>query len=158
MAMSQLTKPDNIAAVHFGKAWIYLCLALLVHVIDETANDFLSVYNPFVKSIRAFIPFLPVPTFSFPVWLGGLLAAVVLLLSLSPFAFHEARWVKPLAYFLGIVMIINGLLHFAGSWYLNRLMPGFISSPLLIACSIYLLVTLRKVYNKAKNIHVQIDI
>ena len=75
-----------------GRPWVALTLALAVHVADEAATDFLSVYNPTVESIRRRFPFLPLPVFTFDVWLAGLIAAVILLLALSRFAFRGASW------------------------------------------------------------------
>jgi hypothetical protein len=40
-------------------------------------------------------------------------------------------------------MAANGLQHIAGSIYMGRLMPGVYSSPLLVICSIYLLLKVR---------------
>jgi len=63
-----------------GPAWVALCVALAIHVADEALTDFLSVYNPAVRAIRARFPFLPLPTFTFRIWLGGLIVVTVLLL------------------------------------------------------------------------------
>ena len=73
-------------ASHFGIAWVALCVGLAIHVADEAATDFLSVYNPTVRAMRARFPFLPMPTFTFRVWLTGLVVAVIVLASLTPFA------------------------------------------------------------------------
>jgi hypothetical protein len=124
----------------YGWAWVVLCLALAIHVADEAFTDFLAVYNPAVKAIRQRWRFVPLPTFSFTVWLGGLITAIVLLFALSPFAFRAAKWLAPLAYFFAIFMIINALHHIAGSIYMKRLMPGTYSAPLLLICAIYLFV------------------
>ncbi len=129
---------------HPGLAWVTLCLALALHVFDEAMTDFLSVYNPAVEAIRERLPFLPLPIFTFATWLTGLIAAIATLLLLSPFAFRQARWMKLLSYPLAILMLLNGLGHVAGSFYLGRLMPGVYSAPLLLAASIYLLWSLRR--------------
>lgn len=127
----------------FGWAWIVLCAALAIHVADEALTDFLSVYNPAVRAIRARFSFLPLPTFTFRVWLGGLIAVTLLLLSLSPFAFRGAGGMAPAAYAFGIVMAGNGLLHLLGSVYMKKVMPGTYSAPLLLAAAIYLLGSVR---------------
>jgi hypothetical protein len=124
---------------HYGLAWLLLCLALAVHVLDEALTDFLSVYNPTVRAIRQKVPFLPLPTFSFRVWLAGLILATTLLLCLTPFAWREVGWMTPLSYAFAVLMLGNGLVHILGSFYLRRLMPGVYSAPLLLAGSIYLL-------------------
>lgn len=132
---------SNTPAFVHGLAWVMLCLALAIHVVDEALTDFLSVYNPAAGAIREKLPFLPLPIFTFEVWLTGLIVAVIALLSLSPFAFRGAKWMRTLSYPFAILMLANGLLHVAGSVYMSRLMPGVYSAPLLIIGSIHLLVT-----------------
>lgn len=133
----------NQTAARFARAWIGLSLCLAVHVADEAVNGFLGVYNPAVQAIRARLPFLPLPTFTFRVWLSLLITGVCVLLALSIFAWRGRKWMVPLAYVFGILMFVNGLGHFAGSAYLRRPMPGVYSSPLLLVGAIYLLVTAR---------------
>ena len=136
------TTSDNDKAM--GRAWLALCFALVAHVTDEALTDFLSIYNPAVATLRSQFPFLPLPTFTFDTWLSGLILGCFFLLSLSPFAFAKARWMVPVAYIFGLIMLLNGLGHIAGSFYLQRFIPGVYSSPLLLTCSIYLLCALRR--------------
>ena len=124
---------------HFGVAWLALAIVLGLHVVDEALTDFLSFYNPLVRSLRDRLGFWPMPTFEFIPWVTGLAAGVVILLALSYFAFHEARWMRPLAYVFGVIMLLNGLGHSLGSIYFGRLLPGLYTSPLLLIASIYLL-------------------
>lgn len=131
------------AANHFGLAWVALCVCLALHVTDEALTDFLAVYNPNVLAIRRRLPFLPIPTFTFKVWLSLLILAVAVLLALSPFAFRGARWMVPLSYVFAIIMFLNGLAHVVSSVYLRRWMPGVYSSPLLLAVSAWLLAAAR---------------
>ena len=120
-----------------------LALALGLHVADEALTGFLSVYNPAVASIRERVPWVPLPTFTFPVWLGGLVAGVAVLLALSGPAFRGSRWVVRAAYPLSVLMTLNGLLHVAGSLYFGRLMPGVYSAPVLVAAALWLLYAAR---------------
>jgi hypothetical protein len=142
------------ASVHGGRllsAWIALCLALALHIVDEAANDFLSVYNPTVMAMRARVRWLPFPVFRFDVWLGGLIAANVLLFSLSFFISHPAPWMRLIAYAFAFIMLANGIGHTLGTIFgrtvasmrFPRPMPGFYSSPLLLAASVYLLLALK---------------
>jgi len=130
-------------ASRFGVAWVTLCIALGIHVADEALSDFLSVYNPAVRAIRARFPFLPLPTFTFPVWLGGLITVTVLLFALSPAAFRGESGMRPTAYVFGVVMAGNGLLHLVGSVYMRKAMPGVYSAPLILGAAIYLLASVR---------------
>jgi hypothetical protein len=149
-ALPRVDSPGS--TLKLGVAWILLCLALAAHVIDEAATGFLAVYNPTVLALKQQLGFWPMPTFEFQEWLTGLIAAVVILLALSPFVFRGARWIRPLFYIFAVVMLLNGFGHTAGtifgrtvsSLHFPRPMPGFYSSPLLFAASIYGLVQLRK--------------
>jgi hypothetical protein len=135
-----------------GVAWVLLALALVVHVTDEALTGFLSVYNPTVQALRTRFGFWPMPTFEFRDWLTGLILAVVVLLALSPFVFRGSRWIRPLFYFLVVMMFFNGLGHTLATIFgqtvstvrFPRPAPGFYSSPLLFAASIYGFVQLRR--------------
>jgi hypothetical protein len=48
-------------------------LALLFHVFDETVNNFLAFYNPLVDAMRSRVRWFFIPTFTFEVWLSGLI-------------------------------------------------------------------------------------
>jgi hypothetical protein len=141
------------AYAKLGRAWIGLWAALAVHVFDESVTDFLSVYNPTVLALRERFGFWPMPTFEFRDWLTGHVAGIVFLAALSPYAFRNARWIRPLFYFCAIVVgLLNALGHTAGTILghtvecvrFARPAPGFYSSPLLVAAAIYALVQLRK--------------
>lgn len=128
----------------FGASWATLTAALGCHVADEALTGFLDLYNPTVRSLRARFAWFPMPTFTFGVWLTGLLALVVVLFALTPFARSNARPLRPLAYLFAAVMFGNGVAHLAGSVYLARWAPGATSAPLLLLASTWLLVTLRR--------------
>lgn len=113
-------------------SWIALALALGLHVADEAAHDFLSLWNPLVRSLRQKLPALPLPTFDFALWLGGLGTAVLLLLSLTWFVRRGAVWMRPVSYVLAVLMLGNGMLHIAGTVYQGRAVPGVYSSPILL--------------------------
>jgi len=135
-----------------GLAWIILSFSIALHVVDEALTGFLDIYNPTVLALRAKLGFWPMPTFGFRQWFIGLSLGVVLLLALSPFVFRGSRWVRPLFYVLCVIMIGNALGHTMGTIFgqtvssvrFARPAPGFYSSPLLLAASIYALLQLRK--------------
>jgi hypothetical protein len=136
---------------NFGLAWFYLCLSLCAHVADEALTGFLGIYNPTVLAVRARLPWFPMPTFEFREWLIGLITGIVILLLLTPFAFRNARWLRPLAYLFAGIMFFNGMGHTIATIFgqtvssvrFPRPAPGFYSSPFLLAGSIYLFVRLR---------------
>ena len=117
----------------FTWAWLAAAVALALHVADEASHDFLSWYNPGALRIRRALGGLPFPpTFRFVPWLLGLIAAVVALGSLTPFAYQGRSWMRPLACILAAVHLANGLLHVVASLVARRPVPGVISAPLLL--------------------------
>ena len=128
----------------FGFAWVAMAVTIALHVTDEAVTDFLSVYNPAVRAIRARLPFLPLPTFTLGVWLTGLVLGILVLLALAPLAFRGKRWVIWASFPLSVLMFGNGLMHIAGSFYLGRLMPGVYSAPILLIASASLFLFARR--------------
>ncbi len=136
---------------NFGLAWVLMCLAFCVHVADEALTGFLSVYNPTVIAMRAKLGWFPMPTFEYREWLVGLIVANLVLLALTPFAYRNARGLRPLAYFFAAVMLLNGMGHTiftvlgqtVPSVRFLRPAPGFYSSSFLLITSIYLFMRLR---------------
>ena len=130
-----------------GRAWIGLCVALSLHVADEALTGFLGVYNPTVTALRSRLPWFPMPVFRFDVWLAGLILLNVILLALSPLMFRGVRWMRPVAWIFALLMVANGVGHTLGtiagrtveSVHFARPMPGFYSSPFLLAASVYLM-------------------
>ena len=150
------TIPSRVPSVapteRLGIAWVLLGLATGLHVFDEASTNFLGVYNPTVMALREKLGYWPMPTFTFETWLTGLIVGVVVMLSLSPLVFHGARWIRPLFYFLAIVMVLNACGHTLGTIFgrtlsgirFPRPMPGFYSSPFLLAAAVYGLWQLRR--------------
>jgi hypothetical protein len=117
-----------------------LSLALALHVTDEALNGFLSYYNPAVRRIREEIPLLPLPTFEFEWWLAGLILAVMVSLAASTFAFRGRPWTIPASYIYGGLMCLNALGHLGASIFNQRLMPGVLSSPVLLVAALVMIV------------------
>ena len=143
--MNASAEPRN-----FGIAWLLLCLALCAHVTDEALTGFLPLYNATVLALRAAHRWYPMPTFGYREWLYGLIAACSVLLLLTPLAYRNVRYLRPLAYLFAVIMFLNGMGHTlatilgrtASSIPVSRPAPGFYSSPLLFAGSVFLLVRL----------------
>lgn len=103
--------------------------------------DFLPLYNSLVHSLQVSYPWIPLPTFSFTVWITGLSIGVLTLLGLSPLVFAGSRFLRPVAYFLGILMLANAMGHIGASFYWGKLVPGVYSSPILLVAALALLIT-----------------
>jgi Protein of unknown function with HXXEE motif len=129
---------EAVARRRWGTAWMGLCLALALHVIDEAANDFLSVYNPLVLAARERFGFWPMPVFTFGVWFAGLWLGVAVLLALSPLVFKGMRFMRLLSRVFAGIMVANGVGHIAASIAMRTFAPGVYSSPLLLVAGIQL--------------------
>lgn len=119
-------------------AWLALVAALALHVGDEARTGFLDFYNPLVLAIRSRIWWFPMPTFTFDVWLGGLITLVVVLTLLAPAVRQGAAGTRVLSWAFATIMLLNGLGHLGGSIYFGRMLPGTISAPVLLLASLHL--------------------
>jgi hypothetical protein len=136
-----------------GIAWIVIWAALALHVADEALNGFLFVYNPTVTALRERFGFSPMPNFTVEGWLTGLAIGILILAALTPLAFRNAGWMRPLMYFCAIVLCIaNACGHTLATIFgrtvstvhFSRPAPGFVSSPVLLFAGIYALVLLHR--------------
>lgn len=132
---------NAIRVAQWRTAWVCLALALALHVTDEALTGFLPVYNGIVEGIRSRHPWVPLPTFTFPVWLGGLVFAVLLLLALTPLVSLAQPWIRVMSLVLAVLMVGNAFGHLGASVYWGRLAPGVYSSPILLTAAVALFVT-----------------
>ena len=124
----------------FGIYWLTFGYTLGLHVLDEAGHDFLSVYNPHATAIRQFLPFLPVPVFTFQQWAGSLLCALTIWLALAQLAFQGRKWQRWLAIPVAMLAGIgNAMGHILSSVYYGRFMPGVYSAPLILLSGMVLL-------------------
>jgi hypothetical protein len=136
-----MEQPIETRIAQWRIAWFCLALALALHVTDEALTGFLPVYNSVVEEVRARYPLAPLPTFTFPVWLAGLVFAVLLLLALTPLVSRGQRGFRVASLILGLVMVGNALGHIGASLYWGRFAPGVYSSPVLFVAAVALLIT-----------------
>ena len=154
MAAASATTPQRAPALRrLGIAWIAIWAALALHVADEALNGFLFIYNPAVTALRERFGFWPLPNFTLEQFLADLGIGILILALLTPFAFRNASWMRPLIYFSAIVLCVaNACGHTLGTIlgrsvstvHFSRPAPGFISSPILLFVGIYALVQLRR--------------
>jgi hypothetical protein len=120
------------------RAWLALVGVLALHVLDEALTDFLGFYNPLVLRIRSSVPWFPMPTFTFGVWLTGLIALVVLLALLGPAVRRGSVGTRVASWVLTVIMCLTGVGPLAGSAYFQRWLPGATTAPLLLVASVAL--------------------
>jgi uncharacterized protein with HXXEE motif len=120
------------------RAWLLLVGALALHVLDEASTGFLDFYNPLVLTIRARYSWFPMPTFTFGVWIVGLVVLLLVLISLAPAVGRGAIGTSLASWIVSAIMFLNGVGHLLGSVYFERWLPGATSAPLLLAGSAWL--------------------
>lgn len=121
-------------------AWLLLVTALALHVLDEATTGFLPFYNELVQDLREQLGFFPMPTFTFPVWIGGLVTLIAVCYLVTPVVARGGLVIRVLTIAFGVIMIANALGHLLGSVYFGRLLPGFWSSPLLLPAAVWVVV------------------
>jgi hypothetical protein len=142
----------SISTEGFGLPWLLVCVALALHVWDEVAHDFLGYYNATVLTLYGHFSWFPRIDVTFRRWLIGLIVAILISTALTPFAFRNARWLRPVAYLVAIVYFLNGLGHVTAqilggtvpSVRFDGASPGIYTAPLLLAASAYLFWRLYK--------------
>jgi hypothetical protein len=142
---------------NFGLGWLLLCFAFVAHVVDEALTDFLSYFNATVLALYGHFAWFPRMDMAFRTWITGLIVANAVLLLLTPFAYRNARSLRPLAYFFAGIMMLNAVGHALAtlrgqtvpSVHFSGAAPGFYSSPVLFAAGIYLLSRLRRTRTSA---------
>ena len=145
-------RTTTAAKSNYGLAWLLLCIAFALHVWDEAAHDFLSYYNATVLALYGHFSWFPRLDLTFQQWFIGLVATIILLLALTPFAFRNSSWLRAVAYLFGIVLFCAGLGHIlmtirghsVPSVVFDGPAPGVYSSPLLLLASTYLFWSLYK--------------
>jgi hypothetical protein len=120
-------------------AWLLLTGVLAVHICEEAARNFLALWNPEVAALG-----LGALRFTFPVWVTLMALSVAGLLILSYWVRRGTFWTPTAAYIFTLLMLSNGVAHLLFSWHERAWMPGAWTSPLLIAASLYLWITVRR--------------
>ncbi|OGF68224.1 MAG: hypothetical protein A2Y62_20755 [Candidatus Fischerbacteria bacterium RBG_13_37_8] len=121
-------------------AWFILVTAVALHVIDEAITGFLTLYNQAVRDIKSQLGFFPAPTFSFGMWLGGLITAILIGYCIIPFIARGGRIIRVVTLVIGFIMVINALGHLLGSLYTKTILPGMWSSPILLFAALYVVL------------------
>jgi hypothetical protein len=144
--------PPALSASGFGSAWFALCVAFALHILDEASTGFLAVYNPTVTILHERWSWFPMPRVELKEFLISHIAVCGLLFCLTPVASRGMQGLRPVAWAYAVIMFLNGLGHTIGTILgqtvaavmFPRPAPGFYSSPLLFAASLWLMFRLQR--------------
>jgi len=136
-----------------------LCLAFAMHAWDEAAHDFLGYYDSTVLALYGHFSWFPRMDMQFRTWLAALLVANLVLLVLTPWAYRNARRLRPLAYVFAGIQLLNGTGHILAairgrtvpSPQFEGPAPGVYTAPLLIVLAANLIWALRKCRGRPAN-------
>jgi len=103
-------------------------------------TGFLPIYNQIVLDLRKQLGFFPAPTFTFGVWLGGLIGAIILGYITTFFVIRGGKVIRIITMVIGILMIVNAFGHFFGSIYFSMVFPGTCSSLFLLAAALFVTI------------------
>ena len=137
---------------NFGQAWLFLSIVLALHTWDEAVHDFTGYYNSTVLTLYGHFSWFPRIDVGFRTWLATLVLVNLVLLALTPLAFRNVPWLRPLAYVVAGFSLASGIGHMlvtirgqtVPSVKIEGLSPGFYTSPLLLFSATYLFWSLRK--------------
>ncbi len=93
---------------NLGAAWLLLCLSFAANILDGALNDFLGYYNATVLTLYGHFSWFPRIDLTFREWLVGMIVADAVLLFLTPLAYRDSVYSRPLAYAFGVIMVLFG--------------------------------------------------
>lgn len=136
----------------FGIAWLGLSLSCLAHICDLTVNHFLDYYNATVLDLYGHFAGFPRLDLEFQKWLGALILTAFALFALTPLAFRNALWMRPIGHVFAAVALLESLAqialtirgHTTGSVQFDGVSPGFYTAPLLLVFAAFLFWNLRQ--------------
>lgn len=117
-------------------AWLLLCLVLALHIYEEATRGSYLAYD----LVRRLFPWLP--PFHFEIWLLNVGGAVVVLVGLTWFVHKRLPIMRLASYALAIFATGNAMLHLLLSLAWNQALIGMFTSPLLLAASLFLFVSI----------------
>ena len=136
----------------FALAWLFPCLVLALHLWDQAAHDFLSYYNATALTLYGYLSWLPRMDLTRHQWLAGWIAVIVGLFAVTPFAVRNARWLRPFAYLLSVLVFLEALGYVVAqilggtvpSVRFDGIAPGFYTAMLFFPTAGYLFWHLRR--------------
>jgi len=123
-------------------AWLVLSLVLALHVADEVLNGTLAFYRDLSDFIAEYLPFAKIPPFRPGLWLINLSGAALVLIALTWLVYKRRGPMRLASYVLATFATANAMLHIMMSLAVQHVMPGTLTSPLILAASLFLFVSI----------------
>lgn len=123
-------------------AWLILSLVLGVHVAEEAIDGAFALYNDMADWIGVLFPFVQLPAFRYNIWVINLGGTVLALVALTWFVAKRQGPMRLASYVLSVFAVGNAVLHILMSLAVERILPGTLSAPLVLAAALLLLVSI----------------
>lgn len=123
-------------------AWFVLSAALALHIAEEATSGAYLVYGETLDFLRQIYPQLAIPPFKFSVWLFDITGTILVLLSLTWLVQKRFRIMRPASFALATFTTANAMMHILFSLASDRVLAGTLTSPLLLAASLFLLLSI----------------
>ena len=130
---------------HFDRwtaAWLTLSLVLALHVADEVFNGTLAFYRDLSDFVAVYLPFGKLPVFRFDLWLINLCGASLALIAMTWLVYKRQGPMRLASYVLASFATANAMLHIMMSVAVGHVMPGTLTSPLILAASLFLFASI----------------
>ncbi len=123
-------------------AWFVLGAVLALHIAEEATSGSYWAYGETMDFLRRLFPSLPIPRFQFEVWLLDIAGAILALLSLTWLVQKRSQIMRPASFALATFTTANAMQHILFSLASDRVLGGTVTSPLLLAASLFLLLSI----------------
>ncbi len=123
-------------------AWFVLCVVLALHIAEEAASGDYRAYGQSLDLLRQFFPQLPIPQFSFTVWLVDIAGAIIVLFLLTGLVHNNLQIMRAASYALAVFTTANAMLHILLSLASDQVLAGTLTSPPLLAASLFLFLSI----------------
>jgi len=122
-------------------AWLTLSAVLAAQVLDDVMSGSYQAYSDTLNFLHQAFPQLPIPRFQFEVWLINVSGAVVVLLCLTWLVARRFPIMRVASFALAVFGTGNALLHILGFSSSDNSLIGSVLPPLLLAASLFLVLS-----------------
>ena len=130
---------------HFDRwtaAWLVLSLALASHVADEMINGSFAFYRDLADFFATYFPVVKLPAFRPELWAINLSGASLVLIGMTWLVYRRQGPMRLASFVVAGFATANAVLHIVMSVALGHVMPGALTSPLVLAAALFLFASI----------------
>ena len=123
-------------------AWFVHSAVLALHIAEEATSGAYLIYGETLDFLRQIYPQLAIPPFRFTIWLLDITGTMLVLLSLTWLVHKRFQIMRPASFALATFTTANAMMHILFSLASDRVLAGTLTSPFLLAASLFLLLSI----------------